>query len=1012
AVVRGSAENHGGRAQSLTAPSADAQADAMARAMRSAGFDPSTLTYVEAHGTGTRLGDPVEVAGLKKAFDALYREWKLTPPARPHCRVGSIKTTLGHLEPASGLAGIAQVILAMRHGTLPQNRHLRSANRQIDLAGTPLELVTATAPWERLTDASGRPLPRRAGVNSFGFGGANCHVVLEEYIDDRGAERAGPPTPQVLPVSARSPELLREHAAQLAARLTASARSGERGTLAVADVAHTLQVGRVAFEERLAVVARDVREAAAELRAFAEGAGAGPNRLVRSDGGPAVTGASDPRSIAAAWAAGGEVDWQALREGVPARRASLPTRRFEGKRHWLGPPAPADGATPAGSVRPDAAGPGLSAERAPSEHALVARRGATFEIALAADSHWLADHRVRGRPVLAGAAILEAARAAGELAGGGRAVREISQVVWMRPIACEGDSIEAEIRMEARPDGRSFAVQTRRADGAAVVHAQGVLSYEAPAAARSIDVAAIRARCNVPWSAATCYERFARLGLEYGPTFRPIVTAWTRDGEALARLGLPAHLTSTRSGLTLHPTLLDGALQSVIRSLWDAEGGPRLWLPFSIAAVRIHAPLAPIGYAHALRKGVAGGTMSFDVCLAAEDGTVAVEIAGCALREPPAPTAKATAVAVRRDEGLLRVVPRWAPAVAPDGGSSAPRALLVVGASDEVARALRASAELGASAVVCVREGTAFAERESGALALDTTDPAQCRALVDVLKSRGKLPSAVLHLAQPAATDEGEPQCRSARSLLALAQALLTCRPPGGLSLLHLFTSDGPPARVAQEQAVAALLAPLAVEESRVRCRSVELADAPPADRIARLAARELCSLDRAEREVLYRDERRFVKRLTAASAATGSGGSRLRQGGVHLITGGLGGLGQIFAEHLARTLRAKLVLVGRSALRDADAAGIAALERLGAEVLHVRADVGDRRSVEEAVARARDRFGRIDGVLHAAGVLRDGFLRNKAREDFDAVVAPKVLGAVHLDEALGDSPLELFALF
>ncbi|WP_439515180.1 SDR family NAD(P)-dependent oxidoreductase [Oceanibaculum nanhaiense] len=183
-LLIGGAENHGGRAGSLTAPNAKAQADLVVRAMR--GIDPVSIGYIEAHGTGTALGDPVEANGLLLAYDRLTGG---KAASLPPILLGSVKSNIGHLEAAAGLAGVVKVLLAMRQGRLPASLHCAEANPHLDLAGSPFRLAVETQDWPLRRDAQGRTLPRRAGVSSFGFGGSNAHVVLEAYEPVSGPRR-------------------------------------------------------------------------------------------------------------------------------------------------------------------------------------------------------------------------------------------------------------------------------------------------------------------------------------------------------------------------------------------------------------------------------------------------------------------------------------------------------------------------------------------------------------------------------------------------------------------------------------------------------------------------------------------------------------------------------------------------------------------------------------------------------------------------------------------------------
>ncbi|MFJ3978810.1 beta-ketoacyl synthase N-terminal-like domain-containing protein [Streptomyces sp. NPDC090021] len=305
AVIRGVAVNHGGQAQSFTAPNPDAQADLLVAAYNEAGVDPRTVGYIEAHGTGTRLGDPIEVSGMVAAFERLYAQWGLARPAEPHCAVGSVKTSIGHLEAAAGIAGMVKVILAMRHRTLPAARNLNRPNRMIKIDGTPLRLQRDRSAWE--SPADGGPL--RAGVSSFGMGGTNAHVVLEE--GPRAAAAPATTAPVVVPVSARTPQALRE----AVARLLEAVRAPDAPPLA--SIARTLHTGRAALPFRVAVEASDLGELAARLASVLD---TPPNAPVNGQS----EGAEPARSA------------------PDAPPVSLPTYPFGRDQHWVAPVAGAE----------------------------------------------------------------------------------------------------------------------------------------------------------------------------------------------------------------------------------------------------------------------------------------------------------------------------------------------------------------------------------------------------------------------------------------------------------------------------------------------------------------------------------------------------------------------------------------------------------------------------------------------------------------------------------------------
>jgi len=241
AVIRGTAINNDGvHKVGFTAPSVTGQAKVITEALAVAGVSAAEISYVEAHGTGTALGDRIEIEALRRAFDL--------DGARRRCALGSIKTNLGHLATAAGIAGLIKTVLALEHRTLVPSLHFERPHPAIGLADSPFYVNVELAPWPA------GPLPRRAGVSSFGMGGTNAHVVVEE---------APPPPPAQ--VSARPSSLLllsaRSQAALDAATRNLASHLRSHPEIELADAAHTLWRGRRTFEHRRALVCRDRAEA-------------------------------------------------------------------------------------------------------------------------------------------------------------------------------------------------------------------------------------------------------------------------------------------------------------------------------------------------------------------------------------------------------------------------------------------------------------------------------------------------------------------------------------------------------------------------------------------------------------------------------------------------------------------------------------------------------------------------------------------------------------------------------
>ncbi|MFC8846045.1 MULTISPECIES: amino acid adenylation domain-containing protein [unclassified Micromonospora] len=310
--------NDGADRAGYAVPGPSGQAAAVAGALAAAEVAPGEVRLIEAHGSGTPLGDALEVAALHEVYGGVA-------PAES-CALGSVKTNIGHLDAAAGIAGLIKAVLAVQHGVIPPNLHFTRPHPEIDLAGGPFHVPTKARDWPQVAR-------RVAGVSSFGLGGTNAHVVVEqpppvEPADARDAdaehtesEHADAPgaVAHLLPVSARTPMALRAALRRLRQHLAGASP-------ALAEAAATLALGRKAFPCRAAVVATDLAGTLAGLDELLDA----DARVAGPDG--------ELRDLALDWVAGRDVDWAALHPEGRVRRTGLPTYPFQRQRHWIDPP--------------------------------------------------------------------------------------------------------------------------------------------------------------------------------------------------------------------------------------------------------------------------------------------------------------------------------------------------------------------------------------------------------------------------------------------------------------------------------------------------------------------------------------------------------------------------------------------------------------------------------------------------------------------------------------------------
>ncbi len=959
AVIRGVGVNHGGRTNSLTVTNPQAQAALIVEVHRAAGVAPDTVSYIEAHGTGTPLGDPIEIAGLKQAFAELHAGAGTTP--RPaSCGIGSVKTNIGHLEGAAGVAGMVKVLAALSHQALPANVGFERLNTLIDLAGSPFRIQAESTPWP--SDAA---CPRRAAVSSFGFGGSNAHVVMEEAPPPHPPHRwrdGSPPSPPpcggegefprpplpspspppgggegrgevgdaggsgpcVVPLSARDDERLTAYAAQV----LAFAR-GHAADTALADLAFTLQTGREAMPARLAVVASRWEELSAALTAAV--AGHDHPALLRGDTVPPKS--TGPWAAAAAWVAGGDGSWDDVWGDAPRpRRIHAPLYPFARQRHWMDESL---------GAKDDAGVPHPLLHRNLSDFA-----GIHYQARLKGSEFFWADHSVGGVQVLPGVAYLEMARAAAERAlVPAPAGLAFENVVWARPIAAKDGPVTVDLRLSRRGDGDdaiAFAIQ--EADGGAVANCQGVLRPLAPADAPRVDLAALRAALPDRLEAEECYARLRAGGVVHGPAFKALAQVHVGDGEVLAQIKLGRRLHATLATLPAHPVMLDAAIQAWVGLQGAAMAGAAV--PFACRRIEVFGPCEAVMWARvrAAHEPAAEGLRRLDIELMDKDGGLRVAFRDLSLRAM-AP-ASVAAPAPDAAEPPFLAIGHWRPA--PLNRRAEPMESVVVLAGLEADPAIEA-----------------------------------------------------LRLPPPDAEDIAATVAAWFAALHGRVADILRGKPRRRQQVLVLVADDLPAFMI---QPLAALLKAAAIEQPKLDGALVRVAGPLTPERLTAIVAGERHRAD-AWPEVRYDEaDRRLAWR--PEETALPEAAPALDPDGVYWITGGLGGLGQILTGWLIGRGARHVVLSGRRPVA-ADDPRLEALRAGGAEVRHVACDVADGASVARVVAT----LGPLKGIIHAAGVLDDGFILARDGATEAAVLAPKVAGTLNIDEATREIALDFLIL-
>ncbi|HEX9985331.1 MAG TPA: SDR family NAD(P)-dependent oxidoreductase [Thermoanaerobaculia bacterium] len=973
-VIRGSALNHGGKTNGYTVPNPQAQASAISRALADAKLDARHISYIEAHGTGTKLGDPIEITALSKAFNQHTKDTGF-------CLIGSAKSNIGHCESAAGIAGVTKVLLQMQHRQIVPSLHSTQLNPHIDFDKSPFVVNQTLRPWEQPV-IDGRALPRIAGISSFGAGGSNAHMLIEEY--QAPVRQPVAFAPAVILLSAKTPEQLRQKAIDLLAYVQPRVAS-----IDLVDVAYTLQVGREAMEERLGFVAGTAAELVEKLRAYVAGErgleDTYQGQVKRNNDTLALfgtdsdlqqamdrwIGARKVAKLLELWVKGLEVDWSKLYGDARPRRMSLPLYPFARERYWIDV-----------AVAGEGMGKGATAVLHPLLHSNTSdlseqRYSTTFT----GEEFFLADHQVQlggeaSRKVLPGVAYLEMARAAIEHALPAQSdpvVLELLDTVWAQPIVVNEPKQVSIALLASEHDRIDYEVFSQDGD-APVVHCQGRAAVSRTSAPAPLDLEGLRSQMTEGvWDAARLYATCARLGLVYGPSFQGVTAIHQGCNQLLVDLRLPQGLEASANAYVLHPSIVDGALQAAAGLTDGATQTTQPRLPFAIDSLRVVAPctasmVAWVRYASHSQPGDAVVKLDIDLC--DERGNVCAQMRGLSSRvvsvtETPSRSAVADSHRSEtrvEDREIVLATPVWQ-------------------------------------------------TREPGSPRRDVAEHhiVLCELPnVDTTKLASLLPqSDCVALTADVSMTLAQRYSEYAVACFERIRGLLQRKPQGRLLFQVVAAGDG-------EQTVyaglSALLKTAALENPQFAGQLLLVPSSTTTEELAqRLAAEQTQSPDALVR---IAEGTRQVFEWQAVAVQDEKPAVAFRDTGVYLITGGFGGLGVLFAQEILRqTAKARVILTGRSPLAADKQARLTGLSGSG-RLTYRQLDLGDAEQVKRVIASILYDHGKLNGILHSAGMIADGFILTKTSADFTNVLAPKVTGTFNLDQASRVVGLDFFVLF
>lgn len=1035
AVIKGWAINNDGSLKvGYTAPSVDGQAEAIAEAIMLAGVEPETISYVEAHGTGTTLGDPIEIAALTKVF-------RSSTEKKGFCAIGSVKTNIGHLDAAAGVTGLIKTALSLKHQQIPPSLNFEQPNPQIDFDNSPFYVNTKLTQWQQ--DLS----PRRAGVSSLGMGGTNAHVVLEEAptLASSSPSRLW----QLLVISAKTESALETATHNLAQHLM------QHPDLNLADVAYTLQVGRKEFNHRRILVCQDIQDAL--------------NALENRDSQRVFTHYQEPceRPITFMFPGQGS---QYVNMGKELYQTEPIFHEYLDRCCLiLGPLLDLDLRS---VIYPQESDTETAQEKL-KQTSLA--QPALFVIEYALAQLWMSWGI--SPSAMIGHSIGEYVAAC--LAG----VMSLEDALTL--VAMRGRL------MQQLPSGSMLSIPLSEAEVKPLLNEN--LSLAASNAPSSCVVsgthAAIDGLSEQLITQGIEYRRLHTSHAFHSQMMEPILQAFIAEVKKITlnppQIPFISNLTGTwiSAQEATDPHYWASHLRQTVRF---ADG-------ISVLVQEPNRILLEVGAGRTLStfvKQQAGGTQQAILSSLRHPKEEQADVAfllntlgrlwffGVSVDwssfyaserrhriplptypferqrywiEPQKKSSESPAVN-QKNSNIANwfYLPVWKQAIAPQPVKSEKQVLVFADTYQVGSQIVKRLAGEGQN-VITVWQGEQFSKLSEREYTINPSQPDDYDALIEELQFSGQIPDAIIHLWSITPTEQTTSgieffdNCQNAGfySLLFLAQSLSKQNITQPVDILvvtnDIYDVTGLEKLCPEKATVLGMCKTIPQEYPNISCRSIDIV-LPPAGTVAesQLLDQLLAELNAKEFEsaiayggrnaIAYRGHHRWVQTYEPLRLDNDQP-PKLRQEGVYLITGGLGGIGLEIAEYLAQTVKAKLILIGSSAFPSTDEwqqwlathdeqdkfsskiRKLQELEKLGAEILTLSADVANAAQMQAAITQGVARFGQIHGVIHAAGIKLFRTVQEITRSECEQQLRANGHGLFILETALQGTELDFCVL-